>query len=136
MEIECVHQVPYVGQHRASGFFKITLSSGSLFIQGNPWSSCGINLLSGWASGYYEDVNVIPELLALLKDFGDGTPDGVAPSEAHICKWKAKRYLIQIVEDKNPFVAAFLKHCTLITTYENLSHDSAPQHLYMLTLSE
>lgn len=125
---------------RASGFYHVMFEDsegkylGHLIIQGNPFGSCGINLLAGWGRLWpTPPVECIPDLFEFLKNFADMTSHGVTTG---VGLYKAKRYLIQITRAQchDIFLKEILKHCILLSEYENHAHPSSTQYLYMLEL--
>lgn len=128
---ELIHRPPKGATGaRTGGFYRITHveSGASCRIQGNPFSSCGINLLYELGSLYSMPVEELDNFIAFLGEFTDTALRGV--------EWKARRYLIQPNGHPCGFVKALLERCEKLTSYENLAHPSSTQYLYMLAIPE
>lgn len=127
-EITRVHTVENAG-HRRSGVYKITGKQLSVFVQGNAFTSCGMNLLFGLGGLQYASLDLLEPFLETLKKFKD---------DANGDEWYAKRFLLQPNRRHldSPFPRALLEKCTKLCEYNNLAHTSDKQYVYMLSFEK
>lgn len=130
LTVKRVHTLSGAG-HRNGSIYHIKGDRLHVTVQGNAFSSCGINLLFGLSGLQYTNLNLLDPLLNMLKNFEDTTPG--------LTGWKARRFLIQPTKQQvqdYPFISALMNNAVKIHEYNNLAHSSSKQLLYMLSFKD